>query len=276
MGTELLIALIASLGTAVSAAFAGIAIATNKKSEQNQYAKNRCEKVENWYEETLQILKDLCYLYNNNDEKNNHKDPQGKIMLLSKLSTSIDVGRGYFKNIIMDSTKGNKPDLFKGNRVVPIDLLVIYHHVFEQGKQKEYSIQLRNIERAFISEVTLYNEENEKKLKSTPYHLIDEAGILQIENLDNPKLKAIFTHEDIIKYVKLANEMCRKTPDEHPKENITEQSLEHYSQAPVKQKDIKKDLKAYFRNKEKNIAPKNIAETKKEDVSIKPEPQPER
>ncbi len=206
MSLEFWVALAASIGTIASAIIAIIAIKQNNINESNHYAYNFCDKLETWYRETLYILKELFYL---SDVKENLSS---KNALLSKLSTNIDIGRGYFRNI--SSTMGsNKPEIYKGKRVVPLSLLVMFHHVFEQNLNIGHYAVLRNIERAFVSEVTLYKEKIQKELKVAPYKLTDKLFILEAENINNPSLYPIYENEDIIKYIKYANMYFEKLPE---------------------------------------------------------------
>ncbi|MGD9901086.1 MAG: hypothetical protein AB7S44_00935 [Spirochaetales bacterium] len=231
MSTELLIALIASIGTGVSALFAGLAISASRQDSKNHYKHAHCDKLQKWYEKTLQSLKDLHYLGNGNTEDIKNK----KNLLLSRLSTNIDIGRQYFGNTFIDDKGANKPELFKGYRAVIIDLLILYHQAYEfEANKKEINYAaLRNIERAFVSETTLYIKRLEKSRNIVPYDLIDKNGVLQFENFKKPESDYIFDREDIITYVRYANKTGEKLPPENTITKLSEREKKEIMFTPA-------------------------------------------
>ena len=54
---------------------------------------------------------------------------------LIKLSTNIDLGRLFFKNKLDGEYKINKPEVFRGRRVLILDVIVLYYDIFKQGIQ---------------------------------------------------------------------------------------------------------------------------------------------
>lgn len=210
MGFELWLALGACIGTIASSVIAGIAIHQNKKSDRDHFVYNFSQKLETWYKETLLTLKELFYLPEN--------CPKDQRALLAKLSTEIDIGRGYFKNVRDIDNNANKPELFKGQRVLPIELLVMYHHIFEKGYNKDNYETLRNIERAFISEVTLFTQKIQKDWKIPEYTLIDQHHVLLSDNIVKSEYKDALQNRDIIELVKEVNEAYSET-DKKQKSN---------------------------------------------------------
>lgn len=190
----------AVVGAAGSTIIATISLVKSSQKDKADYAKHFSERLEQWNKDTLQIMKDLFYMHS---KKTTTKTQE----LLSKLSTQIDFGRTVFTNVRKEKSGQNKPELFRGTRVVPIELLVMYHHVFEEGSQNNHMLKLRNIERAWISEVSKYSQTMQKTGKITPYTLTDDAKLLRINNLNDPQLKEIFENQDLIEFVKLSNKL---------------------------------------------------------------------
>lgn len=222
----------------------GVAWITKVQTDKNQrenYVSLFAEKMENWFEKTLSIVKTMSSFKINTKDKNNAKELDG---LLQSLSIQIDLGRMYFTNLPDNRINQNKPELFKGQRVVPLSLLVMYHHLFEQGKQVKNEDVIRNIERAWISETALHIKNINKSHTLVDYTLTDKANILLPENLENPELKQIFKNQDLIKYVKLANEVMEKSGNKH----VTEESIKQYEQ--TKGEKFVKNFKRYISNKE--------------------------
>lgn len=175
----------------------------NNKNNKDNYSHHYYENVQAWYEKTLEIMKELDTTHMNDKDKT----LKGKRLLLARLSTQIDIGRKYFGNVVIDEkVSKNKPDIFKGNHVVVLDLLIIFHHVFEEGSQKINEKALRNIERAWISEITKHISENEKKAKISQYTLVDKNKLLSLANFYKKEYREIFNNADIIECVKANNE----------------------------------------------------------------------
>ena len=110
---EFWLAVSSSVATVATALIAVYAIKQSSKNQKENYANLFIEKLDDWYKDTLHILKSLFYL------PNTSKNSKTINELLIKLSENIDYGRGYFKNINSNKNQ-NKQELFKGNRVLPI------------------------------------------------------------------------------------------------------------------------------------------------------------
>lgn len=255
-----LIPVSAGFATVASAIIAGMAIRQSMKTEKNHYIHNYTEKLEDWYKETLQILKELYYMQDVTANKH------AKNTLLARLSSHIDIGRGFFRNVEDKKTNQHKPNLFKGKRVLPIELLVMFHHMYEQNLNKDNVAVLRNIERAFVSEVSLYCDKVQKAYKIVPYTLTDNASLLLAENVKQPDLKELLANQDLVECVNAANETFKNKP--FASVGVQPQKMVSRMEEAVKTNKPKSNVMQFFKTKYEKLEEENQTPQNQEDLGM--------
>ena len=161
-----IISIISVVISALTAGIAGVAIKASQTQKNMDMNNQQYEDIKEWYEESLEAMKELylCYL----NEKEPSKDMKN---VLRNLSTKIDFGRIFFNNKIDGDYGINKPEIFKGRRPLILDFMILYYDIFDKGLQGENADILRGIQRAFTSEMTLFLKENQKSSKFVPYEV---------------------------------------------------------------------------------------------------------
>ena len=112
------------------------------------------------------------------------------------------MGRLFFKNQLDGDYKINKPEVFRGRRVLVLDVVVMYFDIFLNGLQEENQDILWGLQRAFISEMIQILEKNKTASHIIEYDYIDEDDIIDIKNINNEQFRKVLLSEDIIKAVK--------------------------------------------------------------------------
>jgi len=137
--------IIALVSLIVSAAALIYTYLTNtKKYELTSQYRNEIIK---WYNETMLILVSLRI-----NTANNSCTTAEKCILLSKLSTQIEVGRFYFPNINKQDGFGEeKPSAYRGYRNLALDFLVFSYRLFEEENAKDYLDHAEVLQRHFTS-----------------------------------------------------------------------------------------------------------------------------
>lgn len=154
---------IASLSIIISAlAFAYSYFSNTKKYElTSQYRKE----ILSWFSDTISTLVQLKI-----EASDGFCDKNLKKILLSRLSTQIELGRFYFPNIDKGDKFGeNKPLAYKGYRNLTLDFLVFSYQLFERKEAKEYIKHAEILQRHFTS--SLFDVLDPKEfLKQTEKH----------------------------------------------------------------------------------------------------------
>lgn len=102
-----------------------------------------------WYSETIEIVQRLIV-----ETKTGSKDPELKKVLLSKLSSKIEVGRFYFPNVVTGDKFGEKKPLaYRGYRNLVIDFLVFIYRIQEREDSEKYLIHMKSLSRHFTSTI---------------------------------------------------------------------------------------------------------------------------
>lgn len=193
---ETIIKVITVIIALLSTITAVIAIKQSAQLKNKDFIHADYEYIKEWFEKTLFIMKDL-YL--------RHPDGKNKDELeqkLVKLSTNIDMGRVFFKNQIKGDYKINKPAIFKGYRVLILDVLVLYFEIYSHNVQGKNQDILWCLQRAFINETVSFLNQNKNSKKFTPYTHIDENNVIDFKNINNEEFRKIVLSEDIIDAVK--------------------------------------------------------------------------
>lgn len=233
----------------------GVSVVMAKRAQLKNDVKAYTSELKTWHKETLAIMKYLYVVQEmlqgklSEPMKERYSELRGK--LISDLSTQIDVGRDLFFNVEQKNYAQNKPDLYKGKRVVVLDLLVMYHHMFKENMwNKEREPIRKNIERAFNSEVLLFNRTLRKGNSLKEYNLVDETDLLLDKNILDSKFKEVLTNTDLVQAVKTRNE-------EHEK---------HVKEETKATKD--NSIVSYFRNHSKDKPKTHTKKSKKQEESV--------
>lgn len=216
-----LVSLVMSSGVAV------YAIKVSKDTKKSDDAIEINNKIEDWYKDCLINLKLLSYLTSN--------QKQERKKLLGHLSGYIDFGRTYFRNTDVDIPREFRPELFKGKRVVPIDLLVLIHHIYEKELEGNNREIIRNLERAYVSEVSLYIQKVRKQDRVPEYNFTDYMSVLSIKSLYNPEIRDMLQNQNIIKYIKTSNKIYESSKQD-------EKDKLKYQEQTAKPKEMKESL----------------------------------
>lgn len=198
----IILSIVSSLGTVGAVVIAREALLANKKADYKREVKEYSNELKEWYRETLQIMKRLIKVY---DKTKNKAYAEKKDDLLADLSAQIDYARGLFPNFEPKKYAQHKPDLYKGKRVVALDLLVMYHHIFDNNLVKGNEAIVKNIDRAFNSEIQLLNNEIKKQNKILPYTLVDHTDLILVDNVEKPEYRNVLENSDLIHQVKIRN-----------------------------------------------------------------------
>ncbi len=188
MNSDQIIATIAILA-ALTSSILGIVFSRKKYDISYQHF----QQILSWYEKTIGILNSL--------EMNNY-DKLNREILLSELSTQIDLARFYFPNIVNDDFGLCKPAAYQGYRVIILDMLIFYYDAYDKYREKDDSETLRNVKRYFTSEIFIYLNPREIRTKIKKYSIIDKQETFTILNK--------IPHIDDNMYNKILNNNIRK------------------------------------------------------------------
>ena len=194
--TEIIISIVSAIMAVVSTVIAGLAISQNSKLQKQSLTHENSEDMNSWVGETLLIMKELYIKFPDGKKKDEMLD------ILIKLSTNIDLGRLFFQNQISGDYKINKPEVFRGRRVLILDLLVLYYDIYKQNLQEKNKDVLWGVQRAFINEMIIFLKQNRNSTEDVVYSYIDHDNIIQIKNLDNENFRKFLTSDDIVKAIK--------------------------------------------------------------------------
>lgn len=198
---EIVIAIISVFISLASTVVAVFAILYSKKLKNFDLNQQNYEDIKQWYEEVLIILKEL-YLQFAEAKK---EDLTKLNNVLTKLSSKIDMARLYFPNKLDGDFGINKPKAYRGRRPLLIDILVFYYNIFFQNKYMDNLDILRSLQRAFVSEMTLFLSKNQNSATFSQYNVYDCKNIIDISNLENKEFREILISDDIVKLVKSIN-----------------------------------------------------------------------
>lgn len=198
---EIVVAIISVFISLASTVVAVFAILYSKKLKNFDLNQQNYEDIKQWYEEVLIILKELYLQFAEakieDKTKLNH--------VLTKLSSKIDMARLYFPNKLDGNFGLNKPKAYRGRRPLLIDILVFYYNIFFENKYLQNLDVLRSLQRAFVSEMTLFLAQNQNSETFIKYNVYDCKNIIDISNLENKEFKEILISDDIVKLVKTLN-----------------------------------------------------------------------
>ncbi|MBE5746471.1 MAG: hypothetical protein E7359_04230 [Clostridiales bacterium] len=193
-----IISVVISIASTIVAIFA---ITYSKKLKDFDLNQQNYEDVKDWYEEVLKILKELYLQF----AVLKQDDKQKLNTVLTKLSSKIDMGRLYFPNKIDGEFGINKPKAYRGRRALIIDFLVFYYDIFFYDKHKENLDILTSVQRAFVSEMTLFLSKNQNSAVFVKYNMYDKKNIINISNLDNAEFRKILISDDVVELVDTLN-----------------------------------------------------------------------
>lgn len=196
MTTADIVSIVSAFIAIVSTVVAVIAITSGHKINNKEILLQYYEDLKDWFEEVVCIMKELYVKYPTKTNKEELKNS------LVKLGTYIDLGRIFFKNQISGDYKINRPEVFRGRRVILLDVVVLYYNIFDRDMQEENRDILWGLQRAFISEMIMLLDKNKFSDKFVEYDFVDENDIIEIENIKNEHFREILLKEDIIKAVK--------------------------------------------------------------------------
>ena len=191
-----IIAIISVVMSFASTLIAALAIKHSTHIQNQTLAHDNYGSMKHWFEKTAYIMKSLYLRHPTNADK------EGISKSLVDLSASIDMGRLFFKNKLDGDYKINKPEVFRGRRVLVLDVVVLYFDIFLNGLQEENQDVLWGLQRAFISEMIQILEKNKTASHIIEYDYIDEDDIIDIKNINNEQFRKVLLSEDIIKAVK--------------------------------------------------------------------------
>lgn len=190
------ISIISVIIAVVSTVIAAVAIKSANTINNKEIILQNYEDMRDWFEEMVFMMKDLYLRYPDNKKKDELKES------LVRFSTYIDLGRIFFKNQQMGEYKINKPEVFRGRRVILLDVIVLYYNIYKLGLQAENQEMLWGLQRAFISEMITLLNQNKFSKKYVEYTFIDEKNIIDIDNINNQEFRDVLLSADIIKAVK--------------------------------------------------------------------------
>lgn len=196
MGISEIIAIISVVMSFASTLIAALAISHSTHIQNQTLAHDNYGAMKAWFEKTAYIMKSLYLRHPTTADK------EGISKSLVDLSASIDMGRLFFKNQLDGDYKINKPEVFRGRRVLVLDVVVLYFDIFLNGLQEENQDILWGLQRAFISEMIQILEKNKTASHIIEYDYIDEDDIIDIKNINNEQFRKVLLSEDIIKAVK--------------------------------------------------------------------------
>lgn len=191
-----IISIISVIIAVVSTVIAAVAIKSANTINNKEIILQNYEDMKDWFEQMVFMMKDLYLRYPDNKKKDELKES------LVRFSTYIDLGRIFFKNQQMGEYKINKPEIFRGRRVILLDVIVLYYNIYKQGIQADNQEILWGLQRAFISEMITLLNQNKFSNKYIEYTFIDEKNIIDIENINNEEFRKVLLSADIIKAVK--------------------------------------------------------------------------
>lgn len=197
-----IIAVITVVLSIVSTGVAAFSISYSKTLKNIDINQQNYEDVKEWYEKTLEILKDLYIEHTEHYETSKQSELNKCLVQLSK---QIDMSKIYFENKLDGNYQINKPEVFRGRRPLIADFLILYYDIFQQNKQCENFAVLRSLQRAFSSELTKFLNANKNSSKFVPYEVYDYNNIVNINNLDNQALREVLISEDIISQIEAIN-----------------------------------------------------------------------
>lgn len=197
-----IIAVITVVLSIVSTGVAAFSISYSKTLKNIDINQQNYEDVKEWYEKTLEILKDLYIEHTEHYETSKQSELNKCLVQLSK---QIDMSKIYFENKLDGNYQINKPEVFRGRRPLIADFLILYYDIFQQNKQCENLAVLRSLQRAFSSELTKFLNANKNSSKIVPYEVYDYNNIVNINNLDNQALREVLISEDIISQIEAIN-----------------------------------------------------------------------
>lgn len=201
MGAAEIIAIISALITGFTGAVAVMAIKSSKKENDYNLSHKTYEEISEWYDETLEVMKDLHTPYT----LGLPIDVNQKINLLSKLSKHISKGHAYFPNK-QDGTNMHKPTTFQGKSCIIRDLLILYYNIYATNIEKDNMDVLNALQRSFENEMNIYLNKNRYTEKIIPYTKYDvtseitrdRKNLLTIEHLEDPFVKSIICKKDLV------------------------------------------------------------------------------
>lgn len=196
MTTADIISIISVIIAIASTIVAVAAIKSGNTINNKEIVLQNYEDMRNWFENVVLLMKELYIKFPDNS---NPKEMQDHLV---QLSTYIDLGRLFFKNKVCGDYKINKPEVFRGRRVIILDVVVLYYNIYKQGIQKENADILWGLQRAFISEMIMFLDKNKFSNKYEEYTFIDENDIIEIENINDKQFREILLSSDLIKAVK--------------------------------------------------------------------------
>lgn len=196
MGLESIFAIISLVTTVISTGIAGYAISYSRKLRNIDMSQEQYNDLKDWYKDTLSVMKDLYTKHLTNTHNAEKLDD------LSQLSTQISLGRLFFENQDKDKVHLEKPSIYRGKRVLILDLLILYYDIFDRNIQSCNDDVLRSTQRAFESEMTELLKSNRYSPTFIPYTTIDPNNIVNIDNISNPNFRDILTNKDIVKAIK--------------------------------------------------------------------------
>ena len=182
----------------VSTGVAGFAVAYSKTLKDIDLSHEHYEDIKHWYDETLLILKQLYLEFADTKSQINKKELNSK---LAELSTKIDSGRLFFENKKDGVFGENKPETFRGRKPITLDFLTLYYDIFKQDKQQDNLRVLQCVQRAFVSEMTKFLNENKNSKKFIPYKKYDLNDIININNLETESFRKILISDDIVSII---------------------------------------------------------------------------
>jgi len=198
---EIVVAIISVFISLASTVVAVFAITYSKKLKDFDLNQQNYEDIKQWYEEVLIILKELYLQF----AELRIEDKQKLNNVLTKLSSKIDMARLYFPNKLDGDYGLNKPKAYRGRRPLLIDILVFYYNIFFENKYINNLEILRSLQRAFVSEMTLYLSKNQNSPILIKYEIYDTKNIVDISNLENEEFRKILISDDIVELVKSIN-----------------------------------------------------------------------
>ena len=196
MTTADIISIVSVFIAIVSTIVAVVAITSGHKINNKEILLQYYEDLKDWFEEVVHIMKELYVKY---PAKTNKEELKNSLV---RLGTYIDLGRIFFKNQISGDYKINRPEVFRGRRVILLDVVVLYYKIFDRQLQEENRDILWGLQRAFISEMIMLLDKNKFSDRFIEYDFVDENDIIEIENIKNEQFREILLKEDIIKAVK--------------------------------------------------------------------------
>lgn len=179
-----------SLGSLVIALVAlGYTYISNTKKYElaSQYRKE----ILTWYADTVEILVRLRV-----EVKYEDQVPEVKKVLMSKLSSQIEIGRFYFPNIDKgDGFGSEKPSAYKGYRNLILDFLVFSYSIFQRPDAHRYIQHLEILQRHFTShlyEILNPREFIRKTHKHTNTSFIQDLSVEDFIDQDPENIKYFY------------------------------------------------------------------------------------